>query len=67
MKLLGSFMVPHPPLIVEEIGKERINDIDNSIVNNNKNFDTRYNIYCLFVNLTSKFIKIINTIPYIKI
>ena len=32
-----------------------------SDLDNNKNFDTRYNIYCLFVNLTSKFIKIINT------
>ena len=27
MKILGAFMVPHPPLIVEEIGKERIEDI----------------------------------------
>ena len=27
MKILGSFMVPHPPMIVEEIGKERIEDI----------------------------------------
>ena len=27
MKILGSFMVPHPPLIVEEIGKEEINKI----------------------------------------
>ena len=27
MKILGTFMVPHPPMIVEEIGKERIEDI----------------------------------------
>ena len=27
MKTLGSFMVPHPPLIVDEVGKERINSI----------------------------------------
>ena len=31
MKLLGSFMVPHPPLIVKEIGKERINDIKETL------------------------------------
>ena len=31
MKILGSFMVPHPPLIVEEIGKERINDIKETL------------------------------------
>ena len=27
MKILGSFMVPHPPLIVDEVGKERIDSI----------------------------------------
>ena len=27
MKTLGSFMVPHPPLIVDEVGKEKINSI----------------------------------------
>ena len=31
MKILGSFMVPHPPLIVKEIGKERINDIKETL------------------------------------
>ena len=27
MKILGSFMVPHPPLIVDEVGKKRIDSI----------------------------------------
>ena len=27
MSILASFIVPHPPLIIEEIGKDRINDI----------------------------------------
>ena len=27
MKILGAFMVPHPPLIVDEIGKDEINKI----------------------------------------
>ena len=27
MKILGAFMVPHPPLIVDEIGKEEIEQI----------------------------------------
>ena len=31
MKILGSYMVPHPPLIVKEIGKERINDIKETL------------------------------------
>ena len=28
MKILGAFMVPHPPLIVEEIGKDKIKQIE---------------------------------------
>ena len=27
MKILGAFMVPHPPLIVDEIGKDEIKKI----------------------------------------
>lgn len=27
MKILGAFMLPHPPLIVDEIGKEKIEDV----------------------------------------
>ena len=30
MTILGTFMLPHPPLIVDEIGKERIKDIQKS-------------------------------------
>ncbi len=31
MKILGTFMVPHPPLIVEEIGKDRVEDIKSTL------------------------------------
>lgn len=31
MKILGAFMVPHPPLIVQEIGKENIEKVNKTL------------------------------------
>ena len=31
MEILGAFMVPHPPLIVEEIGKDEIEQIKKKV------------------------------------
>ena len=53
--IFNDYLCPHLFNILDTDLYANVDNIDQN------NFNTRYNIYSLFINLTSKFIKVINT------
>ena len=62
--IFNDYLCPH---LFDILDTDLYANIDDDINNGNFNenvFNTKYNVYCLFVNLTSKLLKVINTYYY---